>query len=350
MNLRVGKNPGKGMIDYVKIELPCTAQHLHGIAQNLDWERFYPKTNHSVYRFENLEINVYSEKVILTGSLHKFYNSISGKGSQNYDDFKHSDFIDCLNYLSRLLKCDIWQSKPQNLEFGVNIPLDANNILPMIVSMRGREKSMDRLFKNGGRLIEFEFSQYWFKIYNKAAQHDLSRPLIRVEIKAIRHQYLSSNFGIHVMSDLKEQGTVQKLKIDLLVKLENLLIFETPDRYNSEEEEMFIKQGTNPKYWSQLRKQIKPRSSQFSRKWSEFTAFIKSAGLDDMKTKLMKSISKKWDQLVQKTCQKSNGKNDGVAKFLHLGKEEVKSIIRYLRIPIYTFISTFKSIIQINAP
>lgn len=338
------------MIDYVKLKLPCSSAHLKQILVGLGHEIYKRGENKEYASVENLEVYLFSQEVVLAGSLHKFYNRIAGRGDQNYNDFTRAELIDCVNYLSRLLDVNVWSSAIQNIEYGVNVPIASEKILPLIISYKGKEKSLDRSHSGGGRTIEFELSQFYFKIYNKAAQHKLDKPLTRVEIKVIKGQYLERRFGINTLKDLKSPATLFALKKDLLLRTQELLIADSPKESESSEEEELYKDGFNPRYWRNLKIATIKQSHIFRKKWKEFKVYVGVKGLDKVHCNLLRLIDRKWSSLSLNVIRENIQKRSHFIHFLHLGKEEVIKFVKVTMTKTIDGLSRIIHLVKINSP
>ena len=335
------------MFDFVKIELPVPAEEFLKRSGEIGLTVRNQKENQTTFGFGNLKLNAYTEKVILSGSIHKFYNTIRRRGDQNHDDFTHANLIDCIEYLSRFLGLDLWESRIQNLEYGVNVPLDARDVLPNIICMKGREKSSNRRFSGGGRLIEFEYTQFWLKLYDKSAQHRLRSPSIRIEIKARKNQYLKNSFGISTLSDLKRPEKILELKKDLIGRVDSILIAQEPPHFSCFEEQLMIKDGLNPHYWVKLKEE---QPSALTDEWDRFNAYVRSKGLDSEKQELLSAVEQKWNDLMAwKPVQREANKRR-IITFLHLGKGEVKRVLEWVREIVVSWKGTFNDLIRMNSP
>jgi len=338
------------MIDYVKLKLPCHPDQLRRILIGLGCKIYERGQNKKFAKVENLELHLYSDEAVLTGSLHKFYNRIRGRGDQNYNDFSRYDIIDCVTYLSRLLNVDIGQSVIQNVEYGLNAPIAASRVLPIIISYKGMEKTLDRSHKGGGRTIEFEKSEFYLKVYDKAAQHNLDEPLTRVEIKVRKGQYLKRRYGITTLAELLSLSVIFELKKDLLLRTEEILMADYPSESTCPEEEELYKDGFNPRYWANLKHDTAKKSHVFRRKWNEFRAYIAAKGLDKVQRILLRLIDEKWSDLMQEEPSYQAQKTFPVVHFLHLGKEEVIKWVKRITLGLGSFVVEMIGLVRVNSP
>ena len=196
------------MIDYIKIVAESFDYDYLLYNSGLDFERKYNVVT------SEIEMNEYgttkitstykgmqfvvkeslneSKRLIVTGSLHKFWNN----GEHNYDDFGFNELYATIHHLSDILKVSPKNFTIHNLEFGVNIvpPIASSRVLKGLLIHKGLA------FKNHSEYdadyYQVKHTNYIIKIYNKAKQFRSllleDKDILRIEIKQTR------------MNDIKE--------------------------------------------------------------------------------------------------------------------------------------------------
>lgn len=131
----------------------------------------------------------------LKGSLHSYKNG----GRNNADDFTATDLLVVLQELITRFEINPHQSYLNNVEFGLNIalPFPVADVLNALICYKGEPFVKD--VENGGIYYQATLSHYAVKMYDKGKQFALPGYLLRVEIKVLKMQYLTSK-GIYLSS------------------------------------------------------------------------------------------------------------------------------------------------------
>ena len=148
----------------------------------------------------------YSTNLDINGSFHKLYNH-----GRNDNDYAFIDFTNTVHYLSETFGFNPTCFKVQNLEFAVNImlPINAREFISNVVYYKNKRPDINT-FGGTGYMKQFEFTQYFIKIYDKGLQNNTVTNQLRFEIKAIKNQYLKFA-NIRYLSDLLDSRNWQKL-------------------------------------------------------------------------------------------------------------------------------------------
>ncbi|RXG33007.1 hypothetical protein [Leeuwenhoekiella marinoflava] len=251
-------------------------------------------------KYYNMEANITKNASYLKGSLQKFGNLYQGLGNQNYNDFS---FCDCKEYL-QILCDDLYiipdKTKITNLEFGLNIevPYDPKILIEDALLMFDfKDHNIREGFNGKGNYKEFKKSDYSIKVYNKSKQYKQSTHILRIELKIIRARILERN-NIFSLADLSREETHETLFELLLASFEKLMIIDV-DKLNKAlktDEINHLKNFTNPNYWNQLQKDLKP--NQFYKAKRMCNAHIEKYNSSRMKEFIKKALQAKFKELM----------------------------------------------------
>lgn len=126
------------MIDYIKAYFPERDEILNLMRENytlekINYTRFDKKENeiisYETYKqnFENMELKITNKEAYIHNSIHNFYNRAVYGVDGNFNDFKHSNLVNSIDFLEDRIKFPsdkLYLS--QGLEFGLNlkVPFD----------------------------------------------------------------------------------------------------------------------------------------------------------------------------------------------------------------------------------
>lgn len=168
------------------------------------------------------EVNRYV--LIITGSLHKYYQN-----NTNWQRFTARDVKQAIKKLCFELHLDPTRCKLQNLEFGLNLPVafDPKYFINSNLLMYSVAQFMPYPVDKNGISIGCvaQLSQYSVKVYNKGQQYNISRHIIRIELKYKKMQRLEP-LGIVMLSDLMENSNLKKLADRITQAWEKVLCIE----------------------------------------------------------------------------------------------------------------------------
>ena len=292
------------MIDYIKISLPRSCEN--ALRSQLSFTcTTRQRKGQNVSRvetasFHGIVIRIIRGVILISGSLHKFYNSINGNGSHNYNDFTYWDIRDAIDFLSKELSFDPRTAQIQNLEFGVNIVVDrpAEEILRgKVVYHHWKPPARRQIFRGKGYFMEFEHSRYFLKIYDKSKQYGLVEHILRCEVKTRKSAEITS-MGIMYLSDLLSKDTYLKLKDLLLTRLDQLLVIDNLDFYNimSPEQAQFMSSMTNHCQLANLRERYSTKTMQRYKR--QVINLIELYHLDHLHRDIISRVKSKISYLV----------------------------------------------------
>ncbi len=247
----------------------------------------------------SLEIKVNDKSVYLKNSLHKFYNELQGGKIQNYNDFSHSALCQTIDYLDTKL-VNLNTTRLTQLEFGLNIKLSlpAEDIIKdNIIFHKLNIYSHNERFNGRGEYKQFNHSNYYFKIYDKAKQYNLSEHIIRFEIKFKNIKGFNS-LGIYNIHDLKSKAVLTRLFGELLKRFDELSIIDNipADSNMISTDKSKLTTYLSYNYWKNLSVRSKRNI-----KGKEKRAFEKLLAKNDLlktKTYLRASLIQKFNDLI----------------------------------------------------
>lgn len=228
---------------------------------------------------EGMKLKIYSpsNRMILSGSLHKYYN----KGIHNYDQFNSKKLDETINKLYQEFGIKTENLNIIQLEFGVNIKVgfQVKELLENLIQHRGVEVQTDPNISIG-LYRQILHDQYILKIYSKGGQYQLSEEFLRIEIKQTNWTKYRK-FGIHSLSDFMQ--TDKSIFVNELLSCWNDVILFDPLAYRENEYHNY----SNHQYWRDLRKSGNRMS--FKRHRDKLKKFNKEHGGDiqNMVSRLM---------------------------------------------------------------
>ena len=130
---------------------------------------------------DNMNLKIMPEgKMILQGSLHKFYNN----GAHNYNQFSWQMFKQSLIKLRLVFGINPYNIWVNQLEWGVNIsPLCETKSLLRNLFQHKKKDFHPVIQGKHGDYHQVEHYNYYIKIYDKSKQYKQKEPILRLEIK-----------------------------------------------------------------------------------------------------------------------------------------------------------------------
>lgn len=236
------------MVDFVKIYTWSKGIRL------IEWLDFTTEVSRKtgeasefeIAKWNNLNLKSYDNgRLEITGSLHKFANS----GFHNHDLFSQQRVVLTINHLCQELRLNPVKCNLVNIEFGLNLGFNnPNEVLRSLISHRNEPFNS----QHHGYYRECEKDEYYIKCYNKSQQFNLSRGILRFELKFKRSRQIS-RFGIKTLSDLTSTHWVSPI-INELHKVWCELLF--VDRSVIKNSDLHL---TSQDYWSPLPKKQRQR-------------------------------------------------------------------------------------------
>ena len=261
----------------------------------------------------NLKIIIKGHNYIeISGSLHKYYESIRMGKCENWTQYSISKLAWTIARLSQSLGRNIKKFEIRSLEFGVNLIVDFDPkkiIERCIVNYNGGMKNETNTYGDTGYFCEFKRIQYYIKIYDKGKQYNRPDNILRFEYKT-RKMELINKMGIRTLGDLLVPQKLNCLKNILLKKFDGLLIV---DRYSINNEipdrdRDFIEKGLDPFYWEDLKPKkedykagsrdnfYNKKKYKYQDQLKKYRRLIDTHGLNKYSKVIRKCIIETWDQ------------------------------------------------------
>lgn len=215
----------------------------------------------------------------ITGSIHKFYN----EGIHNADDFTLGKAKLCFNYLYDNFLINPSITKPNSVEFGVNIQLPFNPDIALQSILLYKNKTGDR----GKDNISFHFETYYLKVYSKSAigSSNLfqSGNILRIEIHVNKMRFFERyKLKFDVLSDIVTEDAFVHFEQILKNAVSDCIMgYLTEQDINNltEEQSSFYYKYTNPNYLLKLQGSTKHRGIN---KLEEFISEHSSVNLKEL--------------------------------------------------------------------
>ena len=261
-----------------------------------DNEIIYPhKTN-----LENLEIIITEYAITIKNSLHKFYNIKNKNGNQNYTDFTYSNLRSVIKILNKNI-VDLENAIITQIEFGINIttPKKASHYVKNNIIMHKYSPHNHSLnFKGKGEYKQFDYSNYYIKVYDKGKQYNLDENILRFEVKYIK-KIEFNKIGVTTINDLLNKQYLRLFFTNLLKRFDELTIID--DFYNNsklnKEDIKKIESFTNYIQWAHLKTRVK--RNLLSKRKKEFKNILIERNLLTTKSTLRNLLINKFNYLIE---------------------------------------------------
>lgn len=247
----------------------------------------------------NMEIRINDKSVYVKNSIHKLYNVLKGNDAHNHNDFRYSQICVAINHLNNKL-IGLTQTRLTQLEFGLNIklPAPAEHVISQnIILHQLNIHSHNEQFNGTGEYKQFNHSNYYFKIYDKAKQYKLNEHIIRFEIKHKTNKSFHP-MGIYKLHDLKSKTLLQNLFDDLLKRFDELTIVDNPptDSKMTKKDKKQLESYLSYGYWEKLSLRQNRNCKSIEKK--AFQNLLVKNDLLKIKTFLRASLIQKFNELL----------------------------------------------------
>lgn len=253
-----------------------------------------------------VEINKTTKQMKIGFSLHKYFNSSTGAGNQNYNDFSFSNICQTVTSVVEYFGDEILIADVINIEFGVNIapPIPTSELLKNCHSHRKKPFAVEK--DDGKQYYNGKHSQYRVKIYDKGLQNGLSDPLLRFELHFGKMGKIRP-LGVTMFRDLLNPKIYPRLLNLLLSEWDKVLYIDTTlTNAPTAKLKAKFKGWKNHDFWTQLfEKKTAKNVCLEVKKYNKYVAAY-SKGLQRQTRDLMQ---KKWEQLTNSQPGKM-GKTD----------------------------------------
>ncbi|WP_419869896.1 hypothetical protein [Chryseobacterium sp. CT-SW4] len=291
--------------------------------------------NKKVGEYFGIQIIKYpSDRIIVKGSIHKFFNRMDFNGN----DFDMKNFSSALHDLEIELGLNPQYCRLENIEIGVNIqlPFDPNKILQNLLFHRSVEFNKTI---SGSFYYQSAKRDYIIKIYNKTVQYEkklkkythnqifitidknkgvisskniINKQLLpntlRFEIKFLKMNILN-NLGVVSLSDLIKPEIVNQFQMLLLKEFKEVYFYDyTTDETKMRKTEINrLKDYRNPNYWINLNKKDKYyHKNKFQEMTLKYSQNVKGQILELIQQKIEKLGEKSLDFSFNNFCEIEN--------------------------------------------
>lgn len=247
---------------------------------------------------ENVEVIITEKVGYVLGSLHKFFNSWRTGKEHNYNDFTYSNLIEVIDYLS-LRIFDFENTPLTQLEVGLNLDLDFSpkTFLEKNVLFHNLKRiNLDKNYNGGGKMLQYDYTQYYVKIYDKGKMYRQKKNILRFEIKLIRKKIIQNN-GVFTISDLRNKEILKELFELLIEKFDEMLIIDDYKEKNIDEKDLLLLQKyTNSRFWMvELQNKSRTTKANHSRK---LNALLVKYDLLNLKSSLKLQLIQKYNHFI----------------------------------------------------
>ncbi|MFZ1749420.1 MAG: hypothetical protein WAU01_04490, partial [Saprospiraceae bacterium] len=162
-----------------------------------------------------------------------------------------------------------------------------------------KQPSTNNDYNGNGKFIEFETSQYYFKIYDKGKQYNTGINIMRIECKIKRNETLKK-IGITNLEDLTVKANITALLEFLYQSFTSTLIIDNDPlkQIIDPKEKEIIKDGINPKHWTSL------KGMQRKRFKDKFDTIIEKYDLNQIYKEIESQLKTKGQTLLE--CYEMN--------------------------------------------
>ena len=249
------------MIDFVRLKYLDRDKMENFVTNPDNFKRCYTKLEyHSgelLYPFnvyvKKMEVSINEKSAYVKNSLHKMANYIENYEDHNYNDFGYKRLCNTVGYLNSKV-VDSLSAKVTQLEFGLNIVTDIpaeDIIVNNILFHKHKLHNVNTHFNGKGRYKQFEYSNFYIKIYDKAKQYNLDTNILRFEIKYKGAKGFNSH-GVYSLSDLQDKKVLETLFEDLIKRFDELTIMdEITDRVSKKDKKQ-LTTYLSFNYWKNL--------------------------------------------------------------------------------------------------
>ncbi len=239
-------------------------------------------------------------RVEVKGSLHKYHNN----GQHNADQFTVNDLLLTLDQLVRQYGFDLFSSKINNVEFGVNLelPFPVSHVLKNLICYKNQPFALDH--RSDTPYYVCNLQRYAVKLYDKGKQRGLTCNLLRVEVRVKKMEYFNGT-GVRLITlvDLLNVANYGPLGA-LLVGTFNEILFDDPTidpNALTPRQKTIYQDGRNPRFWQMpdnlTFRQANTHRQKLSRAKWRYRALLDQNG-GNWQQEVAALISHTWNQLT----------------------------------------------------
>ncbi len=253
--------------------------------------------------WKGIKFTITENGAYVEGSLHKFYNELMTGISQNYDDFSLSQISDAILGLKLIFGESLEKAQIKMLEIGFNLPIDISPeyfLRHNLLMYRFTEPNKNDSHDGKGFTKGFRRTDYRWKLYDKGSQYNLSRNILRIEMKFTGRRVLERH-NIDTVADLTNTNKLLELFQFMLDEFQQLMIIDNFGIHLSKEQHVYLTKITNPHFWQDLRrlKREKAISDKILEKRKALAVkFLEDHHLIESHITLTSMLNKKYDLLT----------------------------------------------------
>ena len=261
------------MIDFLKLNVSYLSESKLINNTLIEWQRpVNPNTAEIKYPIEgkyfNMDIIINPIRKEISGSIHKLRNEIKTSQNQNFDDFSTMDIESMIRHLINKFDLVPETTIVENLEIGLNIitTKEPERILnENLIVWDCMTPSKNNTYNGKGKYLEYEKSQFYFKIYDKGKQYDRPENILRIECKIMRNSLLKKRCGISTLKDFMNKDRLKdhlkRLQAFLFESFSLCLMVDnlSPETITEPKDKDIFTKGINPLSWISIKGMKKKR-------------------------------------------------------------------------------------------
>ena len=259
-----------------------------------------------IAKHKNIEIRICEKIAYIQGSLHKMYNNYVLEQKKhpedyhylddnNYNDFHHLEIIHALELFREYFDgLDIDSASITELEFGFNLNTkeDPRKHIEQNFLLLNHKAPISNYSERGKCFKQFKHSRFYFKVYSKKAQKNLTNNIMRIEI-VLKKQDLKL-IQIHCFNDLFKEEAIDNLYSLFCEKLDGFILVDNRNERKDIPVPIKDKIGNllEPSFWKS-----KIGYSNINRKKKKLQNLLEDYDLLNVKNYILKLIHSKYEKL-----------------------------------------------------
>jgi hypothetical protein len=200
--------------------------------------------HHEFCKIDEMVLKIYSQsnRMVLSGSLHKYYN----KGIHNYNQFDPQKLNETIQRIKSEFGISPQNLHITNLEFGLNLKVDfqVTKLLENLIQHKKVEPTTHKDLKSN-EYKQFNHTNYILKVYSKGDHYKLPDQTLRVEIKQINWSSYRLKNEIVTLDDFIKSD--KRIFADRLLKCWDEVILFDPFAYANAKNG--YEDPSHPQFW-----------------------------------------------------------------------------------------------------
>ena len=296
------------MIDFLKLNVSYLSQSELLENHQINWnENYSAETGNLKYpvtgKYYNMDTKINPTRKEIKGSIHKLRNEIKMSQNQNYDDFTFDDLKEMIKKIEYDLGLDLNNTIIENLEIGLNIHTSKSPeeiLYKNLIVWDCMTPSKNNTYDGKGKYLDFETSQFYFKIYDKCKQYDRPENILRIECKIKRNSFLQKVSNINSLFDILVKSNLVRLQdflnesFDMCIIVDNLI----PETITEPKDRETFQKGINPMMWANITNMQRHRFKK------SFFGILEKYSLNNLKKEIDTKLRAKGKELLE--CYEMN--------------------------------------------